>query len=125
MLTQSQKNKLKSVRGLFRSLPCYLWTVSKNTINSNDYYKRPSTITSGSNIFSGSVAWSNTIYRQDSVGGFYKTSTVSIVISLDNKSNIDSENSYLVCEGVPLRIKNMAQATDTNELVIDCERLTE
>jgi hypothetical protein len=125
MLNQSQKNKLKNVRSLFRTIPCTLWTITKNTISSNDFYRRPTTITSGSHLFSGSVAWSNVIYRTDSAGGFYKTSEVAIVTSYDEKDYLDSENSYLVCEGVPLRMKNMAQATDTNELVIYCERLNE
>lgn len=125
MLTQSQKNKLKNIRALFNTIPCTLWTITKNSVTSNDFYKRPSTIVSGAHMFSGSVAWSNFIYRQDSSGGFFKTSDVAIVCSLDEKSYLDTENSYLVCETVPLRMKNMVQATDTNEIVIYCERLTE
>lgn len=125
MLTQAQKNKLKNIRTLFSTIPCSLWTITKNSVTSNDFYKRASTITSGSRVFSGSVAWSNFIYRQDSAGGFFKTSDVAIVCSLDEKQYLDTENSYLVCEAVALRMKNMIQATDTNEIVIYCERLTE
>ena len=125
MLTQYQKDKLKSVTEDFNTIPCTLWTVTKNSVSTSDFYRRPTSTSSGSHIFSGSVAWSNYIYRQDSSGGFYKTSDVTIICSLDEKSHLDTENSYLVCESVGLRIKNMIQATDTNELVISCERLNE
>ena len=125
MLTQAQKNKLKNIRALFNTIPCALWTITKSNVTTSDFYKRPVSITSGSHFFSGAVAWSNFTYRQDSSGGFYKTSDVAIVCSLDEKSYIDTENSYLVCETIPLRMKNMVQATDTNEIVIYCERITE
>lgn len=123
MLTNAQKNKLKSVCEDFNSIPCALWTVTKNSVTTNDYYKRAANITSGARFFSGSVAWSTFIYRHDASGGLYKTSDVTIVCSLDEKSYLDTNNSYLVCETVMLRMKTMAQATDTNELVIYCERI--
>ena len=125
MLTQSQKNRLKDVRTIFRTIPCTLWTVTKSGVTNTDFYRRPTTTTSGARIFTGAVAWSNTIYRADSTGGFYKTSQVAIVCSYDEKSFLDTQNSYLVCEGVPLKMKSLVQATDTNELVIYCDRLNE
>ena len=125
MLTTAQKNKLKLVRTDFRDTPCALWTVTKNSVTSNDYYKRAANITSGSRIFTGAVAWSSFIYRHDSAGGSYKTSDVTIVCSLDEKATLNTDNSYLVCETVMLRMKSMTQATDTNELVIYCERINE
>jgi hypothetical protein len=125
MLTESQKIKLKNIRSDFKTLPCTLWTISKSGNSSTDFYRRAVTITSGSRLFSGAVAWANTIYRKDSQGGFYKTSDVTIVCSYDEKNTLDTNNSYLVCEGVPLRMKSLAQATDTNEIVIYCERLNE
>lgn len=134
-LSEAQKLKLKTVRSWFRPTPCALWTITKTGTLTNDYYKRPTSISSGSHFFSGSVAWTNTfwhksnnretLYRTDTSGGFYKDSDVTITCSLDEKSYINTENSYLVCEGVPLRMKNLLQATDTNEMVIFCERLNE
>ena len=125
MLTESQKRAIRDVRTDFKQLAVALWTVSKNDVNTNDIYGRATTITSGSRMFSGSIAWRDTVLRLDAPGGYYNTSTVTIVVSLDEKDYIDAENKYLVCEGIKLRMKDFAQATDTNELVISCERLNE
>lgn len=123
MLTQSQKNKLSSVRSDFKQIGVALWTITKNSVDSTDIYGRAVTLTTGSRFFSGSVAWSSTVMRLDSTGGYYKTSDVNIIVSFNEKDYIDKENCYLVCEGVKLRMKDFSQATDTNEMVIHCERL--
>ena len=125
MLNDTQKAKLQSIRSNWKQIPVALWTISKTGVNANDAYGRASSITSGSSFFSGSIAWGSTIMRVDSPGGYYKTSDVSIVVSLDEKDKLDSENNYLICEGVKLRMKDFAQATDTNELVVHCERLND
>jgi len=125
MLTNSQKLAIMDVRSDFKQLPVALWTISKIGVNANDAYGRATNITSGSDLFSGSIAWGSTIMRVDSQGGYYKTSDVTIVVSLDQKDDLDTENSYLVCEGVKLRMKELAQASDTNEIVVHCERLNE
>jgi len=123
MLNDSQKRAVRNVRTDFKQLGVELWTISKTGVSANDIYGRASSITSGSRMFSGSIAWRDTVMRIDSAGGYYKTSDVSIVVSFDEKDYIDAENNYIVCEGIRLRVKDMAQATDTNELIIHCERL--
>lgn len=125
MITISQKKAIRSVRSDFRMLPVELWTISKTGVNINDAYGRATSISSGSRLFSGSIAWDSTVLRLDSAGGYYRTSDVTIVVSLDEKNYLDSNNNYLVCEGIKLRMKDFARATDTNELVVHCERLNE
>ena len=123
MFNACQKLAIQKVRTAFRQLPVTLWTLTKNSVNANDAYGRPSSISSGSRLFSGSIAWSNIVLRLDSDGGYYKTSDVTIIMSLDEKDYLNAQNNYLVCEGVMLRMKDFKQATDTNELVVECQRL--
>jgi len=125
MLSDYQKRAIRTVRSDFKQLAVALWTITKSGVSADDMYGRATSISSGSRFFSGSIAWSSTVMRLDSSGGYYKTSDVSIIVSLDEKDYIDTENNYIVCEGVKLRVKDMARATDTNELVIHCERLNE
>ena len=125
MLNQTQLSAIQSVRTDFRTFPVALWTVSKTGVSANDAYGRATSISSGSDMFSGSVAWGSTIMRVDSPGGFYKTSDITIVVSLDVMDELDTKDSYLVCEGIKLRMNDLVRATDTNEVVVHCERLNE
>lgn len=121
-LNKYLRNVLKEVRIDERYITIEAWSVSKHGVNTNDAYGSPVSLSSGANFFSGSVAWSRTIQRESSAGGFYENSDVTIVASKDEKNNVTSENTYLVVEGVSVSVSRVVDATDTNEIVIYCDR---
>ena len=121
-LNKYLRNVLKEVRIDERYITIEAWTVSKHGVNSDDAYGTAVSLSSGANFFSGSVAWTRSIQREDSAGGFYEKSDVIIVVSKDEKSKVVSENTYLVVEGVSVRPVRVVDATDTNEIVIYCDR---
>jgi len=99
-----------------------LWTLTKTLSDANDIYAAE-TITSSSRIFSGSVAWVTHEERTDSSGGYYPKSDVTITCSLDEKSFVETENSYFVVDQINVTARRTSESYNTNELLIYCERL--
>lgn len=116
------RNVLKDIRAEERYISIELWTVSQHGASVDDAYGSPTSLSSGSGFFSGAVAWRSTIQRENSAGGYYETSDVTIVASRDEKSKIMNEVAYLVVEGVSVRPSKVVDAADTNEIVIYCEK---
>ncbi len=121
-LNKYLRNVLKEVRMDERYITIEAWTVSKYGTNADDAYGSPVSLSSGANFFSGSVAWSRTTQRESSAGGFYEIGDVTIVASKDEKNKVLGENTYLVVENVSVRVLRVVDATDTNEIVIYCNR---
>ncbi len=121
-LNKYLRNVLKEVRMDERYITIEAWTVSKHGTNADDAYGFPVSLSSGANFFSGSVAWSRTTQRESSAGGFYEIGDVTIVASKDEKNKVLGENTYLVVENVSVRVLRVVDATDTNEIVIYCNR---
>jgi hypothetical protein len=116
------RNTLKEIRADEKYVVIEAWNVSKHGTNSDDAYATPVSLSSGANYFSGSVAWTRTQQRQDSAGGFYEVGDVTVVASKDDKNTVLGENTYLVVEGVSVRVSRVVDAADTNEIVIYCDR---
>ena len=121
-LNKYLRNVLKEVRIDEKYITIAAWNVSKHGTNVDDAYGTPVSLSSGANFFSGSVAWSRTTQRENSSGGFYEIGDVTIVASKDEKNKVLSENTYLVVEGVSVRPARVVDVTDTNEIVIYCDR---
>jgi len=114
---------LKTIRDDLRYDNATLWTTSEIGVSDDDVFAVPTSITSGSRIFSGAIAWGPTIRYQDEAGGAVKHSDCTIIASSSEKSFIDAENIYLVADGIRLRPLRIIEATDTEEIVIHCERM--
>lgn len=106
-----------------------VWKESEQQTSADDAYGRTSVITSGARFFSGSLGWVKTQERQNTSGGFYRTGDVDISAALADKSvgdiSLDDDDVYLVAENVKLKIVKITEATDTKDMVISCERISE
>ncbi len=116
------RNTLKEIRAEEKYVVIEAWNISKHGTNADDAYATPVSLSSGANFFSGSVAWTRTKQRESSAGGFYEVGDVIIVASKDEKNLVLGENTYLVVESVSVRVSRVVDATDTNEIVIYCDR---
>ena len=69
------------------------------------------------------VGWGNIIEKDRETGGDVIIGDCRILISLDDKGNVDSDNVYLKdSNGTELQIVRIIPAYDTNECVIYCKR---
>jgi hypothetical protein len=116
------RTELKNIRIDERYVPIEVWTVSELSAATDDIFAVPTTLSSGAQYFSGSVAWTSTVQRQDSEGGYYPTGDVTIVASMTEKTKVTQENSYLVVEDVSVKMSRIVDAAETDEMVIYCER---
>jgi len=118
------RHALKDIRADLKYEGIELVSVTESGVDPDDVFAVPSTITTSSTFFSGSLAWGRTIQNEDQASGTYKKADCTIVASLDEKDNIDAENAYLIVSGIELRPMNIQDSIDTNEIVISCERIT-
>jgi len=122
MLSDYQKTYLSNFRTDERDKLVAIWTETTTVPNDDDPYVTE-TISSGSRFFSGSVSWGRTYERSDSQGGFSAVSDITVLSSLDEKTYLEAENSYMVIDAIKLRVKRLTDVEDTNELIIYAERL--
>jgi len=87
-----------------------------------DAYKKI-TYTEAETFFSGAVLFSPYPKKSDSAGGFYNTSDLTIVASIDNKTIAQSKDVKVSYEGITYRVDKVISCPDTNELVINATRL--
>lgn len=121
------KNIVSSVREDYRYSLIEVWK-KYETENSSDAYGRTTAISSGSGMFSGAVGWGRTIQRKDTSGGYYSVGDVEIGTQLSVKTgsgygSLLDDNVYLVAEDIPLKILRIVDTTDTDEMVIYCEKI--
>jgi len=87
-----------------------------------DAYKKI-TYTETETFFSGAVLFSPYPKKLDSAGGFYNTSDLTIVASIDNKTIAESKDVKVSYEGINYRVDKVISCPDTQELVINATRL--
>ena len=121
-LSQYLRNVLEDVREEERYIPIEVWTMSESGVSSDDAFGVPTGITSGAQLFSGAVAWGRTIQKEGSPGGYYEQADVTVIAHMDNKLIVDGENKYLVVEGVSVRASRIIDVSQTQEIVIYCEK---
>jgi hypothetical protein len=106
-----------------------VWKESKQKTSSDDAYGRTSSITSGARWFSGSLGWTKTKEKEATPGGYYNLGDVNITASLSAKTgagiNLSDDGVYLVAEGVKLNIMRITEASETKDMLIACERISQ
>lgn len=117
----------KKVREDFNYSTVQIWHVT-NISDSTDAYGRATTFASGGAAFTGSIGWGKTITRKNTAGGYYSVGDCQINASLDVKTGAGvftalDESIYLVAENVKLKIIEIVETSETNEMVITCEKL--
>ena len=117
------RKELASIRSDFRYHDIAIWTYSELGASSDDVFYAPTSISSGSRLFSGAVAWNPILGYEDTAGGVVRKSDCAIVASNTEKNYVDAENVYLVANGVSLRPLKIVEVTETEEIVIHCERV--
>lgn len=89
----------------------------------SDFYGAGKTLTETTQTVSGKVGWGSIIEKNPSTGGNVVVGDCTVLISLDDKSKVDGENTYLKdSTGIALEIIRILPAYDTNECVIYCKR---
>jgi len=89
----------------------------------SDFMGASVTRTETETTIDGKIGWGNIIEKDRETGGDVIIGDCRILISLDDKGNVDSDNVYLKdSNGTELQIVRIIQAYDTNECVIYCKR---
>lgn len=87
-----------------------------------DAYRKQS-YTEVETLFSGSVLFNPFSQKEDSAGGFYKTSELVIVASRDNKTVAQSKDVKIQYEGIKFRVSKVIDCEESWEIVINANRL--
>jgi len=122
------KNILKDTRNDFKQRGFAVWIYSTGAGGwiSNDAYKRTSWEKSAY-YFSGSIAWNKSINRSDTQGGYYEKADATIIASMDNRSYFTgsgiSTEVKITADNINLKLMQLIDAEDTNEIVLYCEKL--
>lgn len=74
-------------------------------------------------IFSGAILFNPYSKKQDTAGGFYKTSDLVIVASRDHRTIAQSKDVKISYDSIKFRISKIVDCEDTNEIVIYATRL--
>jgi len=123
------KNVVANIRQDVRFSTIEVYKEEKTSKSSDDAYGRVSSITSGSRAFSGSLGWTRTRERTETPGGHYDIGEVEITAAISAKTGagitLTDDGVYLVAEGVRLKIMKIIDATDTKDMLINCERISE
>ncbi len=74
-------------------------------------------------IFSGAVLFNPYSKKQDTAGGFYKTSDLVIVASRDHRTIAQSKDVKISYEDTKFRVSKIIDCPDSGEIVIFATRL--
>lgn len=120
---------LSDIRQDVRYTTVEVYKQSEHPLNSDDIYSRTGSISSGSRFFSGSLGWVKTRKRENTPGGFFDTGEAQITASITEKSrngiSLTDDGIYLVVENIKLKIVRVVDATETKDILLVCERLSE
>lgn len=84
---------------------------------------RKQTYTEIYTLFSGALLFDPFSRKQDSAGGFYKTSEMIIVASRDHKTLAAAKDTKVQYDNIKFRIDKVIDCEDTEEIVIYATRL--
>ena len=128
-LTDYLKNTIAGIREDVRFTETAVYKETKTKTSSNDAYGRNSLITSGSRYFSGSLGWTGTRENMNTEGGFYYLGDMQVTASLSAKTgsgiSLTDDGVYLVAEGVKLKILKVTDTSETKDMLITCERISQ
>ena len=128
-LTPYLSKAIADIRQDVRWSTIEVWKEAHTQTSSNDAYGRVSSISSGSRFFSGSLGWTKTKEKEVTPGGYYDLGDVNITASISAKTgagiNLSDDGVYLVAEGVKLNIMRITEASETKDMLIACERISQ
>ena len=120
-----QKSVLKTVRNRQRERGVLLYVLTGSGVLEDEAYRIQTNWTrSLLRTFSGAVAWTPSEQRSETEAGFQQTATARIAADRVEKAHLDRKDAIVQVDGIDLRILQVTDVPETDEVVIDVERMT-
>lgn len=123
-LNNYQKTILRNVRTDERTLGLKFLSLTTGAgyFSPLDAYRKQTWVETAT-LFSGAVLIDPYSRKQDTAGGFYKTSDIVIIASRDHRTIATSKDVKVVYDSIKFRVNNVIDCEDTSEIVIRASRL--
>ena len=122
LLTDYMKDNIKKFRERLYDTQVEVRTVT-SVLSSGDAYGRTASPTYTSANINAQVAWGNRYGYNNSEGGITAYADAMLITSLDNITVLAIPKTYVIIESNKYSIDRIEKYTDSNELVVHCNKM--
>lgn len=122
VLSTFMKGHIKSFRVRAYDVDVTVKSVTSTPDSGDAYGKTTSKVTS-STTFKGNVAFGSRYGYRSIEGGLVESGDLTVTTSLDNKSTVTADKTWIEIESQKFNIVTVEVYPDTNEMVLKCNRV--